>query len=76
MKALLEYIAKSLVDCPEDVFVTEEEGTNSLVLQLHVNESDMGKLIGKQGRIAKSIRAVMKAAASRDNKRVIVEIVQ
>jgi predicted RNA-binding protein YlqC (UPF0109 family) len=76
MKALLEYIAKSLVDCPEDVFVTEEEGTNSLVLQLHVNESDMGKVIGKQGRIAKSIRAVMKAAASRDNKRVIVEIVQ
>ena len=76
MKALLEYIAKSLVDCPEDVFVTEEEGTNSLVLQLHVNESDMGKVIGKQGRIAKAIRAVMKAAASRDNKRVIVEIVQ
>ncbi len=76
MKALLEYIAKSLVDCPEDVFVTEEEGTNSLVLQLHVNESDMGKVIGKQGRIAKSIRAVMKAAASRDNRRVIVEIVQ
>ena len=76
MKVLLEYIAKSLVDCPEDVFVTEEEGTNSLVLQLHVNESDMGKVIGKQGRIAKSIRAVMKAAASRDNKRVIVEIVQ
>ena len=76
MKALLEYIAKSLVDCPEDLFVTEQEGTNSLVLQLHVNESDMGKVIGKQGRIAKSIRAVMKAAASRDNKRVIVEIVQ
>ncbi len=76
MKALLEYIAKSLVDCPDDVYVTEEEGTNSLVLQLHVNESDMGKVIGKQGRIAKSIRAVMKAAASRDNKRVIVEIVQ
>ena len=76
MKELLEYIAKSLVDCPDDVFVTEEEGTNSLVLQLHVNESDMGKVIGKQGRIAKSIRAVMKAAASRDNKLVIVEIVQ
>ena len=76
MKALLEYIAKSLVDCPEDVSVAEEEGTNSRVLQLHVNESDMGKVIGKQGRIAKSIRAVMKAAASRDNKRVIVEIVQ
>ena len=76
MKELLEYIAKSLVDCPDDVFVTEEEGTNSLVLQLHVNESDMGKVIGKQGRIAKSIRAVMKAAASRDNKRVIVDIVQ
>ncbi|MBQ7901112.1 MAG: KH domain-containing protein [Clostridia bacterium] len=76
MKELLEYIAKSLVDSPDDVYVTEEEGTGSLVLQLHVAESDMGKVIGKQGRIAKSIRAVMKAAASRDNKRVVVEIVQ
>ncbi len=76
MKELLEYIAKSLVDCPADVYVTQEDGDNSMVLKLHVAESDMGKVIGKQGRIAKSIRAVMKAAASRDGKRVIVEIVQ
>ena len=76
MKELLEYIAKSLVDCPENVYVTQEDGDNSMVLKLHVAESDMGKVIGKQGRIAKSIRAVMKAAASRDSKRVIVEIVQ
>lgn len=75
MKELLEYIAKSLVDCPDDVYVTQEDGDNSMVLKLHVAESDMGKVIGKQGRIAKSIRAVMKAAASRDSKRVIVEIV-
>ena len=76
MKELLEYIAKSLVDCPDDVYVTEEDDNGTLVLQLHVGESDMGKVIGKQGRIAKSIRSVMKAAASRDNKRVVVEIVQ
>ena len=76
MKELLEYIAKSLVDCPDDVYVTQEDGDNSMVLKLHVAESDMVKVIGKQGRIAKSIRAVMKAAASRDSKRVIVEIVQ
>ena len=74
MKELLEYIAKSLVDCPDDVYVTESESERALVLELHVNESDMGKVIGKQGRIA--IRAVMKAAASRANKRVVVEIVQ
>ena len=76
MKELLEYIARSLVDCPDDVYVTENESERALVLELHVNESDMGKVIGKQGRIAKSIRAVMKAAASRANKRVVVEIVQ
>ena len=76
MKHLLEYLAKALVDYPEDVTVTEVEGENALVLELRVNESDMGKVIGKQGRIAKSIRTVMKAASSKDNKRVVVEIVQ
>lgn len=76
MKELLEYIAKSLVDFPDDVYVTESDSDRALILELHVNESDMGKVIGKQGRIAKSIRAVMKAAASRANKRVVVEIVQ
>ncbi|MBQ4631339.1 MAG: KH domain-containing protein [Clostridia bacterium] len=76
MKELLEFIAKSLVDSPDDVYVTESESGSSLVLELHVNEADMGKVIGKQGRIAKSIRAVIKACASRENKKVIVEIVQ
>ena len=76
MKELLEYIAKSLVDFPDDVSVTEVEGEESTVLELRVNDSDMGKVIGKQGRIAKSIRAVIKAASGKENKKVIVEIVQ
>ncbi|MBO5008504.1 MAG: KH domain-containing protein [Clostridia bacterium] len=76
MKELLEYIAKSLVDFPEDVSVTEIDSDQTTVLELRVNEADMGKVIGKQGRIAKSIRAVIKAAAGRENKRVVVEIVQ
>jgi len=76
MKELLEYIAKSLVDYPDDVNVTEIESEQTTVLELRVNEADMGKVIGKQGRIAKSIRAVIKAAASRSNKRVVVDIVQ
>ena len=75
MKELLEYIAKSLVDCPDDVYVTESESERALVLELHVNESDMGKVIGKQGRIAKAIRTVVKAAASHENKKVTVDIV-
>jgi predicted RNA-binding protein YlqC (UPF0109 family) len=76
MKELLEYIAKSLVDYPADVSVTESESGSTTVLELRVNESDMGKVIGKQGRIAKSIRAVVKAAASRENKKAVVEIMQ
>ncbi len=76
MKELLEYVAKSLVDFPEDVTVTEVDGDRVTTLELRVNEKDMGKVIGKQGRIAKSIRALMKAAAGRTNKRVVVEIVQ
>ena len=76
MKELLEYIAKSLVDFPEDVSVTEVDSDQTTVLELRVNEADMGKVIGKQGRIAKSIRAVIKAAAGKGNKRVVVEIVQ
>ncbi len=76
MKELLEYIAKSLVDYPADVTVTETENGSTTVLELRVNESDMGKVIGKQGRIAKSIRAVIKAAASRENKKAVVEIMQ
>jgi predicted RNA-binding protein YlqC (UPF0109 family) len=76
MKELLEYIAKSLVDFPDDVSVTEVDGDQTTVLELRVNDADMGKVIGKQGRIAKSIRAVIKAASGKENKRVVVEIVQ
>ena len=74
MKGLLEVIAKSLVDNPEEVVVTEKETEKGLVLELKVSPSDMGKVIGKQGRIAKAIRSVVKAAASRENKQVSVEI--
>ncbi len=76
MKELLEYIAKSLVDSPDDVSVTETDGGQTVVLELRVNEDDMGKVIGKQGRIAKSIRSVIKAASARSGKKYIVEIVQ
>lgn len=74
MKGLLEVIAKSLVDNPDEVVVTEKETEKGLVLELKVAPSDMGKVIGKQGRIAKEIRSVVKAAASRENKQVSVEI--
>jgi len=76
MKELLESIARSLVDNPEYVSVNEVEGEKSLILELRVADDDMGKVIGKQGRIAKAIRTVMKAAALRNNKRVVVEIIQ
>ena len=76
MKDLLAVIAKSLVDEPDAVEVSEHEGERSIVLELRVADADMGKVIGKQGRIAKCIRTVMKAAASRENKHVVVEIVQ
>ena len=74
MKGLLEVVAKSLVDNPDEVVVTEKETEKGLVLELKVAPSDMGKVIGKQGRIAKAIRSVVKAAASRENKQVSVEI--
>ena len=76
MKELLEFIAKSMVTDPESVQVEVVEKENLTVLKLHVAESDMGKVIGKQGRIAKAIRTVVKAAASRENKKVAVEIFQ
>ena len=75
MKELVEVIAKALVDCPEEVVVTETETDRAIVLELRVAQSDMGKVIGKQGRIAQAIRSVVKAASSKDNKRVDVEIV-
>lgn len=76
MEELLTFLAKSLVDHPEDVSVTRVDGENSVVYELRVNDDDMGKVIGKQGRIAKSIRTIIKAAASKEEKRVIVDIVQ
>lgn len=76
MKELLEIIARALVDYPEDVSVNEVEGENAIILELRVAKEDMGKVIGKQGRIAKAIRSVIKAAAIKENVRVVVEIVQ
>ena len=75
MKELVEYIAKSLVDNPDAVTVNEVDGEQSLILELKVAREDMGKVIGKQGRIAKAIRTVVKAAAVRQHHRVIVEII-
>ena len=75
MKELVEVIAKALVDQPDEVSVTEKKEGRTIVLELHVAEGDMGKVIGKQGRIAKAIRSVVKAASSKDNTRVDVEIV-
>ena len=74
MKELVEVIAKSLVDLPDKVVVTEREPEKGLILELKVDPTDMGKVIGKQGRIAKAIRSVVKAAASREDKKVIIEI--
>ena len=76
MKELVEVIAKALVDCPDEGVVTETENEKEIVLELRVAQSDMGKVIGKQGRIAKAIRSVVKAAASKEEKKVIVEIMQ
>ena len=76
MKELVEVIAKALVDYPDQVVVTETETDKSIVVELRVAQSDMGKVIGKQGRIAKAIRSVVKAAASKEDKKVIVEIMQ
>lgn len=75
MKELLEFIAKSMVSEPDAVAVEEKSNENSVVLTLHVGEHDMGKVIGRQGRIAKAIRTVVKAAASHENKKVTVDIV-
>ena len=74
MKDLVEVIAKSLVENPDEVVVTETEKDDAVVIELKVGPSDMGKVIGKQGRIAKSIRTVVKAAASKGDKKVIVDI--
>lgn len=75
MKELVEVIAKALVDNPEEVVVTQKGESRNITVELHVAADDMGKVIGKQGRIAKAIRSVVKAASTKDNKRVDVEII-
>lgn len=75
MKELLLYIARNLVDNPDEVTVTEREENNETVLELRVAEGDMGKVIGRQGRIAREIRVLVKSLAQRSGKRVSVEIV-
>lgn len=75
MKELLETLAQALVDSPEEVNVTVVEGEKSVILQLHVAPDDVGKVIGKQGRIAKALRTVIKAAAVKEGKKAIVEII-
>ena len=76
MGELVEYIAKALVDNPDKVSINEIEGDKSIIIELSVAEEDMGQVIGKKGRIAKAVRTLVKAAATKENKRVIVEIVQ
>lgn len=75
MKDLITVIAKALVDHPEDVSVNAVERSQEIVYELTVNSSDIGKVIGKQGRIAKALRTVVTSAAVKENKRVSVEIV-
>lgn len=74
MRELVEVIAKALVENPDEVIVNERTEGKNIIVELHVAQSDMGKVIGKHGRIAKAIRAVVKAASSKDNSRVDVEI--
>ena len=74
MDKLVEYIAKSLVDHPENVRVTTREEDDSVMIELVVDPEDTGKVIGKQGRIAKAIRAIVKAASINDEKKVVVDI--
>ena len=74
MKELVEVITKALVENPDEVVVTEKQEEKATVVEVHVAESDMGKVIGKQGRIAKAIRSVVKAAAAKEDRKVIVDI--
>ncbi len=77
MKVLVETIAKALVDSPDEVLVVQnEEEDGTIVLELHVAKEDMGKVIGKKGRIAKSIRTVVKTAATKKGQKVVVDIVE
>jgi predicted RNA-binding protein YlqC (UPF0109 family) len=76
MRKLLEVIAKALVSNPDNVSVNEVEGERSLILELRVASEDMGKVIGRQGRIARAIRTVVRSASAKDGRRVMVEIME
>jgi predicted RNA-binding protein YlqC (UPF0109 family) len=76
MKELVEFIARSLVDHPEKVEVRQVDGEKSIIVELKVDPEDMGKVIGKHGRIAKAIRTIVKASAVKQDKRVVVEIIE
>lgn len=76
MLELVKYIARSLVDNPDEVKVNEVEGEKSIVIELNVAQEDMGKVIGKQGRIAKAIRSVVKASSTNSKKKYVVEIIE
>jgi len=75
LKELIEYMAKSLVDDPSQVHVEEIEGTNATIYELRVGPEDMGRVIGKQGRVANAMRALLRAAAARQGRRVTLEII-
>ncbi|GAB4421250.1 MAG: KH domain-containing protein [Anaerolineales bacterium] len=76
MQALIEYIAKSLVDHPDQVEVTESKTGNRVLLELHVAKEDMGRVIGKNGRVANSIRTLLRVAAERENVQAVLDIVE
>jgi len=76
MKELIEYIARALVDNPEDVSVSEIQGEKTAIYELRVHQEDLGKVIGKQGRTARAIRTLVSAAATKDSKRAMVEIME
>jgi len=76
MKAFIEYIVKNLVDHPDDVNVTEIEGSRTTVYELRVGQGDLGKVIGKEGKTAKSIRTLLSAASARQGKRAVLEILE
>ncbi|HLN85740.1 MAG TPA: KH domain-containing protein [Candidatus Limnocylindrales bacterium] len=76
MKELVRYLARALVSNPDAVEITESESDGASVIEIKVAKEDLGRIIGKQGRTAKSIRTLLNAAASRDNRRVVLEIVE
>jgi uncharacterized protein len=76
LKTLIEYVAKSLVDMPDQVEVNEIEGEQTTVLELRVDKSDLGKVIGKQGRTAKALRTILNAASTKLRKRSVLEIIE